>query len=130
MESARSTVATLTEIYDYFRILWARAEAHCIHCGRRIEASDVSSVVRLRCFRNMRKRKVRLAPVWISGPIRLGWMRPRTRWHNFPDRLLQKWVTWVFLDRSLRGFAAQKFHGEGARSLCGGGLPFRFRKNP
>lgn len=32
--SPRSTVATLTELYDYFRILWARiGQAHCVHCG-------------------------------------------------------------------------------------------------
>ena len=33
--SPRSTVATLTELYDYFRILWARlGTPHCIHCGK------------------------------------------------------------------------------------------------
>src|SRR5882724_6814496 len=31
----RSTVATLTEIYDYMRVLFARAGvAHCPNCGR------------------------------------------------------------------------------------------------
>jgi excinuclease ABC subunit A len=34
----RSTVATITEIYDYMRILYARiGHPHCLLCGRRIE---------------------------------------------------------------------------------------------
>src|SRR6184192_3656607 len=33
----RSTVATVTEIYDYLRLLWARiGEPHCPVCGRPI----------------------------------------------------------------------------------------------
>jgi len=33
--SPRSTVATMTELYDYFRILWARlGEPHCTCCGK------------------------------------------------------------------------------------------------
>lgn len=33
----RSTVATITEIYDYFRILFARiGRPHCLECGREI----------------------------------------------------------------------------------------------
>lgn len=34
----RSTVATITEIYDYLRILYARVgHPHCLECGRRIK---------------------------------------------------------------------------------------------
>src|SRR3989344_2233391 len=34
----RSTVATITEIYDYLRILYARiGKPHCLVCGRPIE---------------------------------------------------------------------------------------------
>ncbi|MGM0629182.1 MAG: excinuclease ABC subunit UvrA [Patescibacteria group bacterium] len=34
----RSTVATVTEIYDYFRILFARiGRPHCLECGREIQ---------------------------------------------------------------------------------------------
>lgn len=34
----RSTVATITEIYDYLRILYARiGKPHCLVCGRKIE---------------------------------------------------------------------------------------------
>ena len=34
----RSTVATITEIYDYLRVLYARVgEPHCVTCGERIQ---------------------------------------------------------------------------------------------
>ena len=34
----RSTVGTVTEIYDYLRLLYARlGEAHCPKCGKKIE---------------------------------------------------------------------------------------------
>ena len=37
----RSTVGTVTEIYDYLRLLFARAgQPHCPNCGRAIAAPD------------------------------------------------------------------------------------------
>src|SRR5437763_1605746 len=43
----RSTVATSTEIYDYMRLLWARAgRTYCPVCGRRIEKDTVDQVAR------------------------------------------------------------------------------------
>ena len=37
----RSTVGTVTEIYDYLRLLWARAGTpHCPRCGREIRQPD------------------------------------------------------------------------------------------
>src|SRR5271167_1805452 len=41
----RSTVATSTEIYDYMRLLWARAgRTFCPACGRRVEKDTVDQV--------------------------------------------------------------------------------------
>jgi excinuclease ABC subunit A len=41
----RSTVATITEIHDYLRVLYARAgEPHCHICGERIEASTPQQI--------------------------------------------------------------------------------------
>ena len=38
----RSTVATVTEIYDYYRLLYARiGDAYCPVCGKPIEAQTV-----------------------------------------------------------------------------------------
>ncbi|HEY1684686.1 MAG TPA: excinuclease ABC subunit UvrA [Tepidisphaeraceae bacterium] len=42
----RSTVATTTEIYDYLRVLFARAGTpHCYICGRKIAAQSASQIV-------------------------------------------------------------------------------------
>lgn len=41
----RSTVGTVTEIYDYFRLLFARVgEPHCPKCGRKIERQTVDQI--------------------------------------------------------------------------------------
>src|SRR5881394_3664379 len=42
----RSTVATTTEIYDYLRVLFARAGTpHCWECGREIASQSASQIV-------------------------------------------------------------------------------------
>ena len=42
----RSTVGTVTEIYDYMRLLWARVGVpHCPKCGREIERQSVDQIV-------------------------------------------------------------------------------------
>jgi len=42
----RSTVATLTEIYDYLRLLFAHiGEPHCYKCGRKIQPQTVEDIV-------------------------------------------------------------------------------------
>ena len=42
----RSTVGTVTEIYDYLRLLWARVgHPHCYNCGRAIEAQSAEQIV-------------------------------------------------------------------------------------
>ena len=42
----RSTVGTVTEIYDYLRLLFARAgEPHCPECGKLIEQQSAQQIV-------------------------------------------------------------------------------------
>lgn len=42
----RSTIATITEIYDYLRVLYARiGEPHCVKCGRKIEKLTIDEMV-------------------------------------------------------------------------------------
>src|SRR3954454_2676099 len=42
----RSTVGTVTEVYDYLRLLWARVGvAHCPDCGRPVERQSASQIV-------------------------------------------------------------------------------------
>ncbi len=45
-KNPRSTVATVTEIHDYFRLLYARiGVAHCPVCGREIRSMSVDQIV-------------------------------------------------------------------------------------
>ncbi|MGM0440977.1 MAG: excinuclease ABC subunit UvrA [Elusimicrobiota bacterium] len=42
----RSTVGTLTEIYDYLRLLFARiGRVHCPKCGRKIESQSIDEII-------------------------------------------------------------------------------------
>ncbi len=42
----RSTVGTVTEIYDYFRLLWSRiGHPHCPQCGRPIREQSVDQIL-------------------------------------------------------------------------------------
>src|ERR1700754_3228699 len=41
----RSTVGTVTEIYDYLRLLWARAGTpHCPNCGRPVQRQSATQI--------------------------------------------------------------------------------------
>ncbi len=43
----RSTVATVTEVYDYLRLLFARAgHPHCPDCGKRIHPQSASAIIK------------------------------------------------------------------------------------
>lgn len=45
-QSARSTVATVTEIYDYLRLLYARVGTpHCTNCGSPISTQSIDAIV-------------------------------------------------------------------------------------
>ena len=45
-KNPRSTVGTVTEIYDYIRLLYARiGEPHCPNCGKKIEKQTLDQIV-------------------------------------------------------------------------------------
>ena len=45
-KSPRSTVGTVTEIYDYLRLLWARVgKPHCPKCGKEIKKQTIDQIV-------------------------------------------------------------------------------------
>lgn len=45
-KNPRSTVGTVTEIYDYYRLLYARiGHAHCPQCGREIREQGVDQII-------------------------------------------------------------------------------------
>ena len=60
----RSTVATITEIYDYLRLLFARlGEQYCPNCGSRMARQSVQEMVDLLTARYPGSRLVLLAPM-------------------------------------------------------------------
>ena len=45
-KNPRSTVGTVTEIYDYMRLLWARIGVpHCPNCGKEIRQQTIDQIV-------------------------------------------------------------------------------------
>jgi excinuclease ABC subunit A len=60
----RSTVGTVTEIYDYLRLLWARiGHPHCYNCGQPIAAQSAEQIVDQVMTFEEGKRFMVLAPV-------------------------------------------------------------------
>jgi len=60
----RSTVGTITEIYDYLRVLYARAGTpHCPGCGREISRQSVAQIVDTLSMEKEGTRLVLMAPV-------------------------------------------------------------------
>ncbi|MGL1936124.1 MAG: excinuclease ABC subunit UvrA [Fibrobacterales bacterium] len=65
-KSPRSTVATITEIYDYFRILYARiGTIGCIHCGNTLEEYSLVDI-----YKKIEKRDEG-SPIAIAAPIKI-----------------------------------------------------------
>jgi excinuclease ABC subunit A len=61
---ARSTVATLTEIHDHLRVLYARAgQAHCPACGTKISQQSPQSIVNQILSLEAGRKVMLLAPV-------------------------------------------------------------------
>ena len=69
----RSTVGTITEIYDYLRLLFARVgKPHCLQCGREINAQTIQQVVdRLLSFSPQTRLHI-LAPITPGKKSELG----------------------------------------------------------
>ena len=60
----RSTVGTVTEIYDYFRLLFARVGIpHCPRCGREIQEQSVDQIVDSLLVLPEGTRLILLAPI-------------------------------------------------------------------
>jgi len=60
----RSTVGTVTEIYDYLRLLWARVgHPHCPSCGRAIAGQSAEQIIDQAMALPERTRFMVLAPV-------------------------------------------------------------------
>ncbi|HXX54020.1 MAG TPA: excinuclease ABC subunit UvrA [Thermodesulfovibrionales bacterium] len=63
VRGSRSTVGTLTEIYDYFRLLYSKVSTpYCPVCGREIRKWDTSEVVRLLTAKYMSRKALIVFP--------------------------------------------------------------------
>ena len=63
-KNPRSTVATVTEIYDYLRLLFARTGVpHCPHCGQVIRRQTAQQIVDAVLAQDAGRRAMILAPV-------------------------------------------------------------------
>ena len=63
-KNPRSTVATVTEVYDYLRLLFARVGIpHCPHCGRVIRRQTIQQIVDAVLAEPAGTRAMLLAPV-------------------------------------------------------------------
>ncbi len=63
----RSTVATVTEIYDYLRLLYARIGVpHCPVCGKTVERQTITAIVEQIAQLKDKARMVILAPIVID----------------------------------------------------------------
>ncbi len=60
----RSTVATVTEIYDYLRLLYAHiGKPHCPHCGRKLESQSAQRIAELVAAIEPGRKIMLLAPL-------------------------------------------------------------------
>ena len=60
----RSTVATVTEIYDYLRVLYARVgQFHCPECGQEVGSQNASDIIKSLLDYPERTRLIILAPI-------------------------------------------------------------------
>ncbi|MEK9174014.1 MAG: hypothetical protein AAB845_01990, partial [Patescibacteria group bacterium] len=69
----RSTVATVTEIYDYLRVLFARVgRPHCLECGREIErlsTEEMLTIVRDKVKVAQKKKTAKTDALIITAPV-------------------------------------------------------------
>src|SRR5262249_13493926 len=87
--SARSTVATATEVHDYLRLLFARlGTVHCGNCARVVTADSPQSIAREAASWSEGDAVLVLAPVTLS---------PRLSWEEQAGHLLRAGYTraWV-----------------------------------
>ena len=65
-------MATLTEIYDYFRIFWARVGTpHCLKCGKPVSSYSAGDLMQYAFDRDLNKKVTVLAPFEIKDVLKL-----------------------------------------------------------
>ncbi|MDD3679532.1 MAG: excinuclease ABC subunit UvrA [Candidatus Shapirobacteria bacterium] len=93
----RSTVGTVTDIYDYLRILYARiGHPHCPKCGREIarqSAEQIVDQVKILITQNLKTKS--LARIFIASPLVRG---KRGEFAGLFENLIKKGFTQVRVD--------------------------------
>jgi excinuclease ABC subunit A len=98
--SPRSTVGTITEIYDYLRLLYSSIGApHCPQCGRAISRQSADQIVQQVMELKSDERVMILAPI-VRG--RKGEFKKEL------DKLAQQGYTRARIDGELRNFADEE----------------------
>ncbi|UCE21207.1 MAG: excinuclease ABC subunit UvrA [Candidatus Aminicenantes bacterium] len=75
-KNPRSTVATVTEVYDFLRVLFARiGTVHCLQCGEPVKRDTIDAVVD-RLYNLPLQTKIQISFSWPSekglGPLKKG----------------------------------------------------------
>lgn len=66
-KNPRSTVGTVTEIYDYYRLLWARIGVpHCPNCGKPIQEQSIDQIVEKIVEYPENSRLIILSPIVVG----------------------------------------------------------------
>jgi excinuclease ABC subunit A len=83
-QNPRSTVGTVTEIYDYLRLLWARVgQPHCPNCGRLIAAQSTDQITDQVLSLEPGVRFMVVAPVVRGRKGEYGWLIDQLRSEGF-----------------------------------------------
>ena len=86
----RSTVGTVTEIYDYFRLLYARVGIpHCPKCGKPISKQTVDQMVDRLMQLEERTR------IQLLAPIVRGRKGEHAKVFTSPKRPSRRWASWA-----------------------------------
>ena len=107
--SARSTVATATEVHDYLRLLFARlGTVHCGNCGRVVTADSPQTIAREAAGWPEDSTALVLAPVALS---------PKLSWQEQAGHLLRAGYTRAWIRGAIVGLDPVPALGKGAREV-------------
>jgi excinuclease ABC subunit A len=104
----RSTVATVTEIYDYLRVLYARlGRPHCLECGREISklsSEEMLDVVKEKVHALLKDPKKQDLPVMVLAPVVRG---RKGEYYQMLYHALGRGFTSIYLDGARKSLREQ-----------------------